>query len=259
GRKLRRQIDIDHAGNAKAPKERTPPLVAPNDAVFDDCACLDLLARPQLDVRVDHRAFADDALIADHSPFKDHHFGLQAALAGDDRPAQFAVFADVVVAPENAAFDAAVAVDNGVVAHDARAVDGHIAFDFDAVAQKDRAEQLRAGRDVHVFAHPDAAADVTANRLGEFDLAIKHIGVGPAVLFDVAHVAPIAFGNVPIDGLAYLDHAREKLGRKVIGLACRNQVQNFRFEHINAGIDRVGDDLAPTRLLLKLGNAPFGV
>ena len=78
--------------------------------------------------------------------------GFDAALARDDGAAHLAAFADIVVAPDNAALDAVVVVDDRVVADDRRAVDPHITLDFDFIAQIDRSKKLGAGRDFHIFA-----------------------------------------------------------------------------------------------------------
>ncbi len=249
GGKFRCKFDIDHARNTKAAKERASPLVAPDDALLDDGAWFNFLARPELDIGVDDTAFANDAVVANHSALKNHNLWLEAALAHDYRTTHLAAFANVIVAPDDTALNQRVIVHHRIIAHDSGAVYAHAILDLHLVAQIERAKKMGIGRNFHVIAQINAAAQMLANGLRQLDAPVEHIGIGAMVLLNCAHVAPVALGNVAVEGQLLFQHGREEiLGEIKLGVR-RDHVQNFGLEHVNARVDRIRDNVAPGRLL----------
>src|SRR5919204_246163 len=77
----------------------------------------------------------------------------------------------------------------------------------------------------------------------------ERVKVRLAVLVEVADVLPVAVHREAEDRSSHLEQQREKLLREVVRLVGWNVAQHFRLEHVDAGVDRVGEHLAPGRLL----------
>ena len=211
GGKLRREVNVDHARHAKAREERTAALVAPDNAVLDRGPGLDFLVRPELDVRVEYAALAQYAVVANHDALIRYDVGLDTALAGHNHPPQLARFPDVVIAPDDAALDPVVVINDGIVADHGRPVDAHIALDLYVVAQVNRAKQLGAGGNLDVFTHPDTATQVRTDRLREAQLAVEHIGIGLHILANVADITPVTVRDIAVERLGVRQYARKQL------------------------------------------------
>ena len=80
-------------------------------------------------------------------------------------------------------------------------------------------------------------------------LLVERVEVRLPVLVEVADVLPVAVEHVPVDRPAHLEQEREELLREVVRPVGRDVPQHLRLEHVDAGVDRVGEDLAPRRLL----------
>src|SRR5579875_531409 len=65
GSELRCEIDIDQASHAIAAKEATSALRTPDDAGVNDGSGLNLLIRPDFDIRLDNRSLLYNRVIAD--------------------------------------------------------------------------------------------------------------------------------------------------------------------------------------------------
>src|SRR5262249_37497890 len=74
-------------------------------------------------------------------------------------------------------------------------------------------------------------------------------------LGEVADVAPVAAGDVTKDRVALLEHVWEDILTEVSGFVLLDVVEDDRIEQIDARIDGVAEDLAPTRLLEELVDA----
>ena len=61
----------------------------------------------------------------------------------------------------------------------------------------------------------------------------------------------------PNSGVLVLQHQREEVLGKVEVFPSGDVFEDLRFQHIDAGVDGIGDHLAPARLLQKLGDAFF--
>ena len=98
------------------------------------------------------------------------------------------------------------------------------------------------------FAEPDVLAEPEPVDL-EVDLALEDVLVRAQVRLERADVLPVAVGDVAEQRLAPLQDRREHVTGEVDDLALRDEVEHLGLEHVDAGVDRVREDLAPGRLL----------
>ncbi|GAA2818894.1 hypothetical protein GCM10020220_003840 [Nonomuraea rubra] len=92
--------------------------------------------------------------------------------------------------------------------------------------------------------HPDARGELEAAEV-QLDLAGQGVGLGLEVAVVGADVLPVAVGDVAVDGGAALQEGGEHVGGPVDGLAGRDGVEDLGFHDVDAGVDGVGEDLAP--------------
>src|SRR5205823_10411869 len=121
-------------------------------------------------------------------------------------------------------------------------------FDPAVVADEDRALDGGVGVDLGALPHPHALAEAEPGDV-DVDLAVEHVVVSADVRVERAHILPIALGDGAEEGLALLEQLWEHLGREVDRLAAGDEVEDLRLEHVDAGVDRVAEDLAPAGLL----------
>ena len=80
-------------------------------------------------------------------------------------------------------------------------------------------------------------------------LLVERVEVRLPELVEVADVLPVAVEHMPVDRPAHLEQQREELLREVVRPVGRDVRQHLGLEHVDAGVDRVREDLAPGRLL----------
>ena len=80
-------------------------------------------------------------------------------------------------------------------------------------------------------------------------LLVERVEVRLPVLVEVADVLPVAVADVAVDRPAHLEQQREELLREVVRPVGRDVPQHLGLEHVDAGVDRVGEHLPPRRLL----------
>ncbi len=78
---------------------------------------------------------------------------------------------------------------------------------------------------------------------------VERVEVRLPVLVEVPDVLPVAVEDVAVDRPAHLEQQREELLREVVRPVLRDVLQHLGLEHVDAGVDRVGEDLAPAGLL----------
>ncbi len=71
------------------------------------------------------------------------------------------------------------------------------------------------------------------------------------VLGEIAYVAPVALGDMAVERAARSQERGEQLLAEIVRPAGRDDTQHGGVENVDAGIDRVAEDLAPGRLLEK--------
>src|SRR5581483_2720008 len=102
--------------------------------------------------------------------------------------------------------------------------------------------------EVHPVPQPDVAADPNPGDVEPHAL-LERVEVRLAELVEVADVLPVALEDVPVDRPSHLEQQREELLREVVRPVGRDVLQHLRLEDVDARVDRVGEDLAPRRLL----------
>ena len=83
----------------------------------------------------------------------------------------------------------------------------------------------------------------------DLDLAVEHVGVRAEVRLERADVLPVAVGDVAVERAAVVEHRGEHVAREVDDLALGDEVEDLGLEHVDAGVDGVGEHLAPGGLL----------
>jgi hypothetical protein len=215
---------------------------------------VDLRARLDFLVWVDAHAGRDDALGADRDLVPDRDTLLQARMrtqvagtpehraldedaatdvrAGvDDRPLDACPFAQRHIRPENG-----VGADDGARRDPAVVADERGALDLVEVG------------DVRAVADPDVAAELDP-RDRQAHRAVERVVIRLPVLVEVSDVLPVAVHHVPVQRPAHLQQEREELLGEVVRTVARHVPQHLRREDVDAGIDRVREDLSPRRLL----------
>ena len=91
------------------------------------------------------------------------------------------------------------------------------------------------------------------------DLAVQQVAVGGEVLRQAADVLPVALGDVAVERRPHLEQLGEQLLAEVVLGVRRDVVEHLGLEHVDAGVDRVAEDLAPGRLLEKALDPPLFV
>src|SRR5256885_252538 len=70
---------------------------------------------------------------------------------------------------------------------------------------------------------------------------------------EISYIAPItAFGNVPVNWIPISEHHRKKFLAEIKLFIFLKVRENLWVQHIDACIDRVAENLSPTRLLQEL-------
>ena len=121
-------------------------------------------------------------------------------------------------------------------------------LDAAVVADEHRPFDHDIGRDVGVLAEPHPLPQLEAGEL-DLDPAVEDVLVGGAVRLERADVLPVPVDHVAVQLAALFEDRREHVAREVDDLALGDVVEHRGFEHVDAGVDRVGEHLAPRRLL----------
>ena len=119
--------------------------------------------------------------------------------------------------------------DAAVVADDAGPVDACLGVDLGALPYPHVIRHLEAGQ---LHAH----------------LAVERVAVRTDVGLERADVFPVAVDDRAVERLAFLEQLREHVGGEV-DLSFADVVEDLGLEHVDAGVDRVGEHLTPRRLL----------
>ncbi len=196
----------------------------------------------------DERLLLEHALVADHRALLDprgpQHVGAltdHAAPQVGQRPDQSVVLDDGPV-QEGARFDHDVAADDGELTQLGAG------FDLRVVADHQRTAEHRLRMDVGVPSDPHPRRDLKTADL-HVDQAVEHIGLDPKEARDGADILPVATHDVAEQGRPGSQELREHVSRPVHRLPGRNVGEYLRFHDVDAGVDRVGEDLPPGRFL----------
>ena len=125
--------------------------------------------------------------------------------------------------------------------------------DLRALAEEDGSGDPRGRVDLHVAVHDDARHELATERCGP-DLPLKEVRIRARVLGDRPDVRPVPVGDVAEERLALGKQLWEEILAEIEDLADGVALQDARLHDVDARIDRVGEDLAPRRLLQELGD-----
>src|SRR5205085_5397373 len=126
--------------------------------------------------------------------------------------------------------------------------DRRVGCDAAVTADERRPFDLLDAVELDALADPDVAADADAGDL-QPDTLVQRVEVRLPELVEVADVLPVAVADVAVDRTAHLEQQREELLREVVRAVARHVLEHLRLEHVDAGVDRVAEDLPPPRLL----------
>src|SRR5262249_45938100 len=85
----------------------------------------------------------------------------------------------------------------------------------------------------------------------EVDAAIEDVVVRAAVGLQRADVLPVAVEHLTLKLQARVEHGRKHVAREIDDLTFRDVVEDAGLEHVDTGIDRVGEHLPPGGLFEK--------
>src|SRR6266540_745065 len=257
-RRLGSEVDVDQTGDRVPPKEagRHPRL--PDQVPVDHGAGLDLLEGIDADAGQDNALLPDRARVSDGDAFV--QAGVRTNVAG---------LADNRAFDERAPPDIRGAVDyrpdrpRVVAQRDARRKDGirpdrSSWADPAVVADKGRTLDRLEVRELDALPDPDVAAETNPLDV-QAHLLVESVEVRLPVLIQVTDVLPVAFGDVAVNRPPHLQEEREELLGEVEGPVIRDVTQHLGVEDVDPRVDRVGEDLAPRRLLEEALDPAVGI
>ena len=242
------QVDVADAGDAGFVEQRAGAPALPDDRLGDDRSGFDRLIGIYLYIRLKDGVVADVGVVAHDHPVLDPATLLDVGAAPDHAAAQAGPGPDVGVVVDDRP------VQEGVALHDhARADHGVLAqagarLDLGEVADEHGGGQDGVGVDLGPLPQPDPGPDLEPAQV-DLDLAVEDVLVGSLVGLQAADVLPVAVGHEAEQRRALGEQLGEHVGGEVGRLAVRDVLEHLRLEHVDAGVDGVGEDLAPVGLL----------
>ena len=179
------------------------------------------------------------------------------AVAAGDRAGEARLGVDPGVRPQDGALDDGAGGEMAVVADDAVGADAGAGLHDRALADEARRLDRGAVLDAGVGGNHRLPGRVGEGRRTE--AAIHDVVVRLHVFLGRADVEPVAARDMRDECLAVLDQRREVAALNREGRVGRNAVEGFRIEHVDAGVDRVADDLVGRRLLEEPQHVAVGV
>ena len=101
----------------------------------------------------------------------------------------------------------------------------------------------------------DAGSGINAFRMRQVHFPPHQGQLGGKIGPLVPHVAPVALHFPGVHGQAFFKKRGENILAEIGHAACRNMIENFGFQNVNARIDQVGKHPAPGGLFKKPGDA----
>ena len=247
---LGRDLDVAQPRDAVGPKERARPPVAPDQAGREDGPVLHQLLGPDLDVGLDHRPFADAAAIADQGPLEQPGARLDLAAASHHVLGQGRARTDSDLVPEHGVGDNRPVLHHAVVPDDAVG-DARVGLHPGILPDQDGPPKARGEIHPAAIIQPDRL--VQALHLASGDLhpypSGKDVLMGEAVLHQVSHIPPVALGHIAVEPPPLSHHQGEKVLAEIEIPPGGDQVQHGGLQHVDPGVHRIAEHLAPGRLL----------
>ena len=220
----------------------------PDQALVDLRAALDLLVGVDAHAGHEHASSPTRHLVAEGDPFLQPGMCADVARAAHDRALDERAAADVRGRVDHGAHRAGALEERGARGQDG--VRANLGAGRDPAVVRDQRRPFDLGQVVQLdsFAEPDVAAKPDARDV-QLDTLVERVEVRLPVLVEVPDVLPVALHGHPVQRAAHLEQEREELLREVVGPVGGDVLQHLRLEHVHAGVDRVGEDLSPGRLL----------
>jgi hypothetical protein len=210
----------------------------------DDFLGPDLHVRADDGERADRCAVGQDALFADDRALADRDGARTYRLAHTRAAADHAALPQHDVPEGRSGAEPRAIADDDVLERDA-GVDARATPDDDCAAQTDVLGDHRIG------GAPDSRLATVAPFAAQLHghAALQDVGVRAPILVEIADIAPVAGCDMTEQARAVSQHARVEILREVEVGADRHAFERLGFEHVDARVDRVAEDLAPRRLL----------
>jgi hypothetical protein len=242
------QVDVDQAGDAVLAEQRRGRPRLPDQALVDVRTGLDLLVRVDPDPREHVALGAEDDLVADRSALLDPDVGADVAVPPDDRALDERAAADVGRGVDHRTDGARALAQRHARGQHRVGADRRLRRDPAVVAHERRAFDVLEVVDLDALADPDVAAQAQARDV-EVDVAVECVEVRLAVVVQVPDVLPVAVADHPVHRPPHLQQQRKELLREVVRPVGGDVLEHLGLEHVDAGVDRVGEDLPPGRFL----------
>ena len=191
---------------------------------------------------------ADVGVVADHHAVLDPAALLDVGAAPDHAAAQARPRPDVGVVVDDRPVQEGVALHDHARADHAVLAQAHARLDLGEVADEHGRGQDGVGVDLGPLPQPDPGPDLEAAHV-DLDPAVEDVLVGALVGLEAADVLPVALGDEAEQGRALVEQLGEHVAGEVGRLAVGDVLEHLGFEHVDAGVDGVGEDLAPVGLL----------
>ena len=221
---LRREVDVDPAGDAVHADQARGEARLPDQVPVDEGARLDLLERVDADARHDDALLADRAVVADRDALVEARVRADVAGPADDRALDHGAAADRGRGVDHRARRAGVVAERHARHEDGVGPDRGARRDPAVVADERRRLDRLEVVEVDALPHPDVAAQADAGDAQAHAL-VERVEVGLAVLVEVADVLPVAVADVAVERPAHLQEEREELLREVVGRVGRDVAQ----------------------------------
>ena len=174
--------------------------------------------------------------------------GADVARAPDDRALDEGASADVGRGVDDRAHRAGALEERDARREDGVRADVRVAGDPAVVRDERGPLDLVEVVELHPLPQPDVPAQADA-RNRQLHVPFERVEVRLPVLVEVADVLPVALHRQPVERPPHLQEERKELLREVEGPVGRNVLEHLGLEDVDAGVDRVGEDLPPRGLL----------
>src|SRR5438034_7090766 len=168
--------------------------------------------------------------------------------APEDRALDDRAAADVRARVDHGALDPGALAQRRVRPEDGAWADARLGRDAAVVPDEGGPLDLVEILEIDALPDPDVAPQLDPRDV-QLHVPVERVVVRLPVLVEVADVQPVAVEHEAAQRAAHLEEEREELLREVVRAVGGDVPQNLRVEHVDAGVDRVGKDLTPGRLL----------
>ena len=244
------QVDVDHPRDALLAEEPARRARLPDQALVELRAGLDLLERVDPDAGHDHALGAERDLVADRDALVDAHVRAQVAAAAEDRALDVARCGRCTSTRRRSSATTAAALAHRDARREHRVrPHARVRGRSGSSCRRRPAPRSPRGRRGRTPSPSQTLPRMRIPGISSATLLVERVEVRLPVLVEVADVLPVAVEHAAVDRPAHLEQQREELLREVVRPVGRHVLQHLRLEHVDAGVDRVGEDLAPGRLL----------